>query len=251
MQLIDTHTHPHMRGYELEPSEFLGRTKEAGVAEIICIGTDGDDSHNAIEFAKEHGGWASVGLHPHEASRYFDEFPKLKQLLPQERVVAIGECGLDYHYMHSTKEQQQEALHAQINLAKQHGLPLVFHVRDAFEDFFDIFDMHQNITGVVHSFTADSATMEACTERGLMIGVNGIATFAKDPELKQAIVDIGLESLVLETDAPFLTPEPYRGTINHSGHTRVVAEYIANIRGESLESIAQSTTQNARKLFSI
>ena len=251
MELIDTHTHPHMDGYELPVDDFLARTEAAGVSEIVCIGTDGDDSGGAIAFAQEHSCWASVGLHPHEASRYFDELPRLKQLLPHEKVVAIGECGLDYYYENSAKEVQKEALHAQINLAKQHGLPLVFHVREAFDDFFEIVDMHRNVAGVVHSFTADADTMSGCIERGLLVGVNGIATFAKDEEFQQAVQKIPLEKLVLETDSPFLTPEPYRGTINHSGQVRVVAEYIANVRGESVERIAHATTRNARNLFSI
>ncbi len=240
-----------MQGYKLSSSDFFQKTRKEGVGDIVCIGTDSGDSHRAIEFARRHNTWASVGLHPHDASRHHEDFLSIKQLLPDERVVAIGECGLDYHYLNSTKEEQKEALHAQINLAKQYNLPLVFHIREAFDDFFAIFDMHKGINGVVHSFTADIATMEACIQRGLMIGVNGIATFAKDPSLTNALVSLPLDSLVLETDAPFLTPEPYRGTINHSGNTRVVAEYIAKIRGESFDMIAETTTQNARRLFSI
>lgn len=251
MQLIDTHAHPHMEGMEIPAERFVSYAREASVEQVICIGTNADDSQRAIEFAQKHEYAASVGLHPHDASRYREDFPSIRDLLPDEMVVAIGECGLDYHYENSPREEQIEALHAQINLSKRMRLPLIFHVRDAFEEFFEVFDQHRDISGVVHSFTANEATMQACVDRGLYVGLNGIMTFTKDPEHHAAAKAVPLENLLLETDAPFLTPHPYRGNINHSGHVRTVAEFLSTLRNESVEEIARETTRNARRLFNI
>lgn len=249
MQLIDTHAHPHMEDYALSAEQFVASAEEASVAQVVCVGTDLPDSQRAIAFAEKNGYVASIGLHPHEASKYREEFLELRKLLPNDTVVAIGECGLDYYYENSPKDEQIEALHAQINLAKRVDLPLIFHVRDAFKDFFEVFDQHRNITGVVHSFTADEATMHACVERGLYVGLNGIMTFTKDPEHHRAAKAVPSANLLLETDAPFLTPHPYRGTINNSANVRTVAEYLSTLRGESIGEIARVTTQNARTLF--
>ncbi len=251
MQLIDTHAHPHMEDYALSAEQFVAYAEEAAVHQVICVGTDLVDSQRAIDFAQKQGYVASVGLHPHEASKYRDEFLELRALLPNEIVVAIGECGLDYYYENSSKEDQIEALHAQINLAKRVNLPLIFHVRDAFEDFFEVFDQHRGLSGVVHSFTADEATMRACVERGLYVGLNGIMTFTKDPEHHRAATAVPLDNLVLETDAPFLTPHPYRGTINNSANVVTVAEFLSELRGESFTEIARVTTHNARRLFNL
>lgn len=262
MQLIDTHAHPHMEDYSVPADEFVSSAREASVEQVVCVGTDTADSRRALDFARAHGYVASVGLHPHEASRYRDEFLDLQALLPDEAAVAVGECGLDYHYENSPGDDQVEALHAQINLSKKTDLPLIFHLRNAasrpshghtpgtaFGDFFDIFDQHQNISGVVHSFTADEETMWECVGRGLSIGVNGIVTFSQDPAHHAAVRAVPSEYLVLETDAPFLTPHPYRGNVNKSAHVRSVVEFVSRLRGESAEETARITTQNARALF--
>lgn len=263
MQLIDTHAHPHMEKCDLSPKEYIEKARQAGVSDIICVGTNTEESRRAIEFAEENDCVASVGLHPHEASEYENEFRDLRSLLPHEKVVAIGECGLDYYYENSLREAQLEALHAQINLSKKWDLPLVFHIRDgantdddtgqptAFGDFLEVFDMHQNIFGVVHSFTGDEEIMQACVERGLYVGLNGIMTFTKDPGHIAAAKALPLENMLLETDAPFLTPRPYRGTMNNSAHVWTVAEFLGSLRDESVEEIAYATTLNAHDLFGL
>ncbi len=255
MEFIDTHAHPHMEGYELSPDEFIDKANRSDVMTIVCIGTEAEDSRRAIEFAKTNPGcYASIGLHPHEAKLHDDQKQNLARLVTDERVVAVGECGLDYYYEHSPRDNQKSALRGQIELAVENDLPLVFHVREAFEDFFAIFDEYAantKIRGVVHSFTADKATAKACMDRGLYVGLNGIMTFTKDDSQLDAAKYISLGSLVLETDAPFLTPVPFRGKVNDSGHVRTVAEFLANLRGESLEDIARATTQNAKELFRI
>ncbi len=255
MNFIDTHTHPHMEDYALTPEEFMRRARGAGVSQLICIGTDADDSERAIAYAsKDDGYYASVGIHPHEAKSYARQAEALARLIHHDDVVAIGECGLDYYYENSPKEDQARALRGQIELALSNDLPLVFHVRDAFDDFFTIFDEYaqkHTVRGVVHSFTSDVPTMQACVDRGLYIGLNGIMTFTKDPAQIEAARTVPLERMVLETDSPFLTPVPFRGTVNDSAHVKTVAEFLHTLRGESLDVIARRTTENAKELFRI
>lgn len=250
--LIDTHAHPHMEGYQLEPGEFFAKAQEAGVEQLICVGTSAEDSRRAIAFAAGHEGChASVGLHPHDAKTGTTELDELVALVDQDVVVAVGECGLDYYYNHSPAADQEQALRGQIELALAHGLPLIFHVREAFDEFFRILDDYSGIRGVIHSFTADLGVLQRCLQRDLYIGVNGIMTFTKEQSQLEAARQIPPDNLLLETDAPFLTPHPFRGTVNHSGQVRVVAEFLADLRSEPLAALAAQTTENARNLFKL
>jgi len=250
MEFIDTHTHPHMPGYKKDIPDFFLEAKAAHVNTVICVGTDVADSRRAVDFAAQHtGAYASIGLHPHEATHGVGAVDELKLLFTQPQVVAIGECGLDYYYENSPKTDQKQVLRAQLTLAQELGLPVIFHVRDAFADFFEIYDDFKDISGVVHSFSTNRDVLNACLERGLYIGLNGIMTFTRDEDQLQAAREVPLEYLLLETDAPFLTPTPYRGTVNHSAHIKTVADFLAKLRGESVEEIAQATTHNARALF--
>jgi len=142
-------------------------------------------------------------------------------------------------------------LRFQLNLAQVHNLPVIFHVRDAFDDFFAILDDFKTIRGVIHSFTADTVTLDKCLNRGLYIGLNGIMTFTKDQNQLNAAKALPLNRLLLETDAPFLTPAPYRGTICQPKHVVVTAEFLAKLKGITLEEIAVATTQNAKRLFNL
>ncbi len=166
-----------------------------------------------------------------------------------DKIVAIGECGLDYFYSHSPKADQLKALRFQIELALEHDLPLIFHVREAFDDFWPIFDSYQGIRGVLHSFTDTQANADKAIERNLYIGLNGIMTFTKSDIQLAMAKRIPLQKLLLETDAPYLTPAPHRGSINEPARTRVVAEFLATLRDESLVDLAAQTTRNARELF--
>lgn len=266
MELIDTHCHIQFSDYGLDSEIVIKDAAKDGVTRLLCVGCTLEDSIGAIEFAAKYENvWASVGLHPHESSHYVNDSKKLvefSRLASKDKVVAIGETGLDYYYMNSPKADQKKMLKLQIELGLKHDLPFVFHVRDAqkqdkdttgqaFDDFWSILDDYEGIRGVVHSFTSDTKNMEECLSRGLHIGLNGIITFSKDHKLTEVIKNVPLSKLLLETDAPFLTPMPFRGTICQSKHTRVVAEYLANIRGEDLSKIAKQTTANAKKLFNI
>ncbi|HSE61871.1 MAG TPA: TatD family hydrolase [Candidatus Saccharimonadales bacterium] len=166
-----------------------------------------------------------------------------------KKIVAIGECGLDYFYNHSDKHDQEAALRAQIELAIAHDLPLIFHVREAFDDFWPIFDSYKGLRGVLHSFTDSQANLAKALERDLFIGVNGIMTFTKEQSQLDMARAIPLTKLLLETDAPFLTPVPFRGRVNEPAHVRLVAEFMAHLRGEPLAELANHTSANAQSLF--
>jgi len=237
---------------------IIARAHAAGVARMLCVGCDAADSELAIDFVKNRENcWASIGIHPHESQHYVGNEQRLAAfaaLAARPKVVAVGECGLDYFYTHSPKEAQVEILRFQIELAQRHDLPMVFHVREAFDDFWPIFEDHhakRPIRGVLHSFTDSQANLERAVKHGLYIGVNGIATFTKSDAQQAMYRAIPLGHLLLETDAPFLTPHPERGTICEPYHTRIVAEFLAQQRGESVEQIAAATTQNAQQLFRV
>jgi TatD DNase family protein len=255
MEFVDTHCHIHVADYKLDSDEVIKNAERIGVTRLVCVGCTLEDSQAGVIFAEAHENcWASIGLHPHEAHRYMNNreaLDKFKLLASQPKVVAIGECGLDYYYNHSPKEAQVEILKFQLFLAQQHDLPVIFHVRDAFDDFWPIFDSFEGIRGVIHSFTATSRDVDEIVKRGLYIGLNGIMTFSKDKAQLMAAKHIPLDHLVLETDAPYLTPVPFRGTICEPKHVRVTAEFLSNLRGETLEELAAATTHNARQLFSI
>jgi TatD DNase family protein len=199
-----------------------------------------------------------VGIHPHEAGRYLNNktaHSGMEALALKPKVVAIGECGLDYYYMHASKPSQQALLRFQIELAVRQNLPLIFHVREAFDDFWPIFESYQNpdrpIRGVLHSFTDSQANLERAIRHGLFIGVNGIATFTKEFAQSEIYRTIPAEFLLLETDAPFLTPAPFRGSICEPYHIRVIAEQLAELRKVPITILAEATTRNVMRLFGI
>lgn len=167
------------------------------------------------------------------------------------KIVAVGECGLDYFYGHSSKEDQEKALRYQIELALEFDLPLIFHVRDAFDDFWPIFDSYQGLRGVLHSFTDNLANLDKASARGLYIGVNGIMTFTKNDWQLEVARNIPSKNLLLETDAPFLTPAPNRGKVNEPANVMLTARFMSELRHVSVEEIADLTTANARQLFSL
>ncbi len=255
--MIDTHCHIHEPDYELDADEALKEAELAGVDSVICVGTDAKSSRQAIEFASSRQlVWASVGLHPHEADK-IDDLRELAKLATQPKVVAIGECGLDYYYDNSPREMQQEALKQQLEIAKQHDLPVIFHIRgklddssDAYADFWKIYDEF-SLPGVIHSFSAQAQQLHQGLDRGLFIGINGIATFLKPGPQAEAVGQIPLDRLVLETDAPLLTPAPFRGRINEPKYISTIAEYLANVRGETIEEIGEHTNANAKQLFGL
>lgn len=251
-ELFDTHCHIHSKEYDFDKETLYKNAVKAGVTKMICVGVNPGDSKDAIDFAKGHDGvWASVSLIPHEAKKGKNALAQLEPLLDDPKVVAVGECGLDYYYMSSPRASQIEALHFQLELAKKHNLPLIFHVRDAYDDFWPIFDEHKGAKGVLHSFSGDKKIIQLAIDRDLSMGLNGIITFSKDQQQLGAFGSIPLDHLLLETDAPYLTPKPFRGKVNEPMYVRLVAKFLADLRQESLELITQNSNNNACKLFNI
>jgi len=249
MQLTDTHCHIHESSYPLASRDVLARAHEAGVTRMICVGTNEKSSEEAAAFAQNHEGvYFSIGVHPHDTK---DGWEKLEALTKAPKLVAVGEIGLDYFYTHSPREVQLAALEAQLDLALQHDLPVIFHVREAFADFWPVLDNFKGIKGELHSFTDTLEHLEQALKRGLFIGVNGISTFTKSEAQRAMFASIPLERLLLETDAPFLTPAPFRGKVNEPAFVRQIAEFHAQVRGISLDQIAHVSTANAQTLFKL
>jgi TatD DNase family protein len=244
--LIDTHCHIHESIFKLNADEALARAHEAGVEKVICVGTGIDSSERAIAFADTHDDvYASVGVHPHDTKDGWD----LTGLALSNKVIAVGEIGLDYFYDNSPRDVQITALKAQIEFALARNLPIIFHVRDAFADFWPIFDSYPGIRGELHSFTDTQENLDKALKRGLSIGINGISTFTKDLSQQAVFAAIPLDRLLLETDAPFLTPAPFRGKVNEPAFVKNVAEHAAMAREISLQELEDATTANAHALF--
>lgn len=227
------------------------RAIDSGVA-MICVGTDVRSSREAVEFARTHENvWAIVGIHPHEAA--INHVNDIRQLLTKDHdiIIGVGEIGLDYYYDHSPRSVQQQTLEAQIQLALEFAVPISFHVREAFDDFWPILDNFRGVKGVLHSFTDSQANLDEGFSRGLYVGINGISTFTKDEAQYQLYRQLPLKQMLLETDAPFLTPPPFRGKMNEPRYVRLVAEFWARERQVPFDEIAWATTANARQLFSI
>lgn len=238
--LIDTHCHLHDREFfsEEQAEEMLKRAQKNGVKKIVCIGTDPEDSMAAREFAAKHPNvYWTYGVHPEEYLKNKNNFVK------DEKLIAIGEVGLDYHSEEYNRGAQIRLFEEMLQLADDNDLPVSFHVRNAFEDFFAVVANFPKTRGVVHSFTDSKKTLRKILETtDFYVGVNGLATYSTLPTPP-------LERTLLETDAPFLTPTPFRGIINEPGYVRAVAEWLSEKLGVNFETIEKVTTENARRLF--
>lgn len=257
MELFDTHCHVHFADYKIDVQQVSKNSLAAGVKYQMLVGCTLEDSNAAFDYAKKTGdlkSYISIGLHPHEGSVYAGDelaLAEFSELAARHEVVAIGETGLDYYYNHSDRITQEKLFRFQLDLAAKHDLPLIFHVRSAFTEFFEILDTYQNIRGVVHCFSSGEAELHEILKRGLYVGLNGIMTFTHDQRQLAAAKKVPLDRLLLETDSPYLTPKPFRGTICEPKHVAVTAEFLASLRGEKLEDLVATTTANAIKLFKL
>jgi TatD DNase family protein len=255
MEFIDTHCHLHFDDYLPDASQVLNDARAHKVNKIICVGVSIEDSKKAVEFANKNiNVWATVGAHPHDGVDFLDHQDGvniLNELSKNSKVVAIGEIGLDYFHENTPRQKQIDVLSKQIEMGLQTKLPFVFHVRDAWEDFWKVIDSYKGIRGVIHCFSAHPQILQEALNRGFYVGLNGIMTFTKDAKQLEAAKQVPLNKLLLETDAPFLTPKPYRGKRCEPKHSAVTAEFLANLRGEKLEYLAAVTTKNAEGLFGV
>jgi TatD DNase family protein len=232
----------------------LQRALAAGVDRLVVVGTGAKSSAEALDLTDLSGDvqiYATVGLHPHDAKDYLAPVEELARA-GHDRLVGIGECGLDYFYEHSPRTQQRQAFSAQIALALELDLALVVHARDAFDDLFELF-ASEGVPPrtVIHCFTGTPGEAEICLEIGCDISISGIVTFKNADLLREAAKLVPLDRLHVETDSPFLAPVPYRGRKNEPSYVAVVGEYVAALRGEDLEALRAATSANSARLFNL
>lgn len=254
---FDSHCHvqpEHTRAGDdvLDPGAVLAAARDAGVAGFVCVGTDLASSRTAVELAARHDDvWATVGLHPHDASRLDAEWPALAALARDAtRVVAIGECGFDLHYNHSARDDQERAFRAQIALAKELDRALVIHARSAWAETFAVLDADgAPARTVFHCFTGGPAEAGAALAFGAYLSYSGIVSFKTADDLRAAARATPAERLLIETDSPYLAPVPHRGKPNEPAFLPLVGAALAAARAEPVEVIAAATGSNARRVF--
>lgn len=250
--LIDTHAHLDHPRFDEDRDDVIRRAAEAGLVAIVTIGSDLASSERAVALAERYPSvFAAVGIHPHEASGATEAaYERLRVLADHPKVVAIGELGLDYYYDHSPRPVQREVFIRQLALARETGLPFVVHNREADTDVMAVLQDHgTDLPGVLHSFTGDDQMAAECIERGWMLSTGGMVTFANGAAVRDVLAGVPLDKLLLETDAPYLTPVPLRGRRNEPAYTLHVAQFLAAERGLDLAEVARVTTANAVELF--
>lgn len=251
--LVDTHAHIASEPFKDDLDAVLGRAVEAGVGAVVCVGDTLDSSRDSIALAaREPSVWATAGVHPHHAHEAPEGWvSRLRELLAQPRVVAVGEVGLDFHYDFAPRDVQEEVFRRQIRIAVELGLPLVIHSREAGEEVLRILREEQGhrAGGVLHCFWGDRRTAMEALELGFYLGVGGPVTFKSSQELRDVLAGLPLDRLVVETDSPYLAPVPHRGKRNEPAFVVESARALAQLKGVSLEELADVTTENARRLF--
>ena len=254
MTLIDSHCHLNYAGLVERQEEVLAVARARGVAGFLNISTRQSEWTDVIAVAERHSDvWASVGVHPHEADAHPDlGAAALVEGTKHPRVVAIGECGLDYYYDKSDRQAQRERFGAHVDAARETGLPLIVHTRDAEEDTAEILGAavrEGGITGVLHCFTGSAWLARKALDFGFLISLSGIVTFKNARDLQDTARSVPLDRLLVETDAPFLAPVPNRGKVCEPAFVADTATFVAELRGESLEQLAEATTANFHRLF--
>ncbi|MGO1061125.1 TatD family hydrolase [Planococcus sp. FY231025] len=252
---IDTHVHLNADQYDEDLNEVIDRALENNVTKMIVIGFDRKTIQRAMELAEKYEFiYAVVGWHPVDAIDCTEEDLKwIEELAAHKKVVAIGETGLDYHWDKSPKEVQQEVFRKQIRLAKKVKLPIIIHNRDATEDVLRILKEEdaKEVGGVMHCFGGSVETARESIAMNFMISLGGPVTFKNAKKPKEVAEAIGLEHLLIETDAPYLAPHPYRGKRNEPSYVPLVAEEIARLKNVSVEEVAEATTRNAEQFFKL
>ena len=255
IELFDSHCHVDESKFDGDRDAVHLRMREAGVTRYAVIGSDMASSRHAADYAAAHEGcWAAVGIHPHEASGYREgDLDLLTQWVKDEKVVAIGEIGLDYYYDHSPRDVQRHVCELQMELAYQLDMPVAYHVRDAHQDMLDLMKQRKGRLsgGIIHCFSGSWEIAKEYLKLGYYISFAGPVTFKKAPKLQEAAVNVPLDRLLIETDSPYLAPEPVRGRRNEPTNVRYVAEKIAALRNMTLEELAAATTENALRIYRI
>ena len=259
MRYFDSHAHYYDDRFAEECEESVDKLIDAllsdNISGIVNVGTSPETCALAIEQASRHEGmYTALGIHPSDTRFLSDpeaELEKIKKMIldPTSKCVALGEIGLDYHYEGYNKTLQSECFDAQMCMAKEKKLPVIIHDREAHGDCFDIVISHPDVTGVFHSYSGSAEMARDLVRRGWYISFSGVATFKNAPKVREAIAAVPLERILIETDAPYLAPHPYRGRINNSALMKYTAEAVAEVKGISTEEIIEITCNNAINLF--
>src|ERR1051325_424896 len=249
--LVDSHCHLDFPDFAAERDAVIARARAPGVGTLLTIGTRLDQFAGVRAIAEAHDDiWCSVGAHPHEAADHAaTTAADLAALAAHPRVVGIGETGLDYHYDHSPREAQERVFRAHIRAACEAGLPLIIHAREADEDVARMLRDEGAAAGVLHCFSSGRSLAEAALDLGFYISISGIVTFKNAGELRAIVRDVPLDRLLVETDAPYLAPVPYRGKRNEPAFVAATAAAVATVKGVAPEVLAAATTDNFFRLF--
>ncbi|MTD37568.1 YchF/TatD family DNA exonuclease [Erwinia sp. CPCC 100877] len=251
--IFDSHTHLNAEQFNEDIPETIQRAAELGVTEMAVVGFDTPTIDKSLALSQQYQQIQSIiGWHPTEAGSYTSAVEtKLQELLTRPKVVALGEIGLDYYWMEDPKEVQARVFRRQIAIAKELKLPISIHTREAMEDTYQILKEKdvRDIGGIMHSFSGDPEWMKRFLDLGMHISLSGVVTFKKALDVQEVAKEVPLDRLLVETDAPYLAPVPYRGKRNEPGYTRYVVEKVAELRGMSVTKIAEQTTNNAHRLF--
>lgn len=251
--IFDSHTHLNAEQFKGEEAAVVKRAQELGVTKMAVVGFDAATIAKTLELNQQFPGvYSIIGWHPTEAGSYTKAVEKqLEQQLTLPKVVAYGEIGLDYHWMEDPQDVQERVFRRQIAIAKEHGLPISIHMREATEDTYRILKEEdvRDIGGIMHSYSGDLEWAKRFLDLGMHISFSGVVTFKKALDVQEAATGVPLERLLVETDAPYLAPVPYRGNRNEPGYTFYVVEKIAQLREMAPEAVAKQTYENAQRLF--
>ncbi len=253
--LFDTHCHIDEERFDEDRDQVLARMQESGVGWCVCVGSDMETSRRSMAFAEETPGvYAAVGIHPHEA-KYFrqEDIAILKSWFSHPKVKALGEIGLDYYYDHSPRDIQRDVCEAQLTLGYEENMPVIFHVRDAHGDMLDIMRARGGKLpkGILHCYSGSWESAKEYLKMGFYLSIAGPVTFKKAPSQWEVAQNVPLDRLLIETDSPYLAPEPMRGRRNEPAFVRHVAERIAALRNISVAELAAAATRNAKDIYRI
>lgn len=251
--LIDTHCHLDFERFDADRDAIVARAAEAGITRIIVPALELENCATVLRLTEQYEGvYAAVGIHPNSSADWDDGWiDQIRDFAQHDKVVAIGEIGLDYYWDKSPKEVQQRALRLQLELAAELDLPVILHNRESSADIVALLEQSPAREGVMHSFSASWQTAEAVLAMGFYLGFTGPVTFKKADDLRGIVARVPANRLLLETDAPFLTPHPYRGKRNEPAYVAYIADRVAAVRGITVAELAAQTTANARLLFGI
>lgn len=252
--LIDSHAHLDDEKFDLDREYLIENLKKNGIELVVNVGADMESSRKSVNLANLYDNiYAVVGFHPHAAKEMTDESLKeIENLSKDKKVLAIGEIGLDYHYDNSPRDIQRRCFKRQIRLAKRLDMPIVVHTREADRDTLEILkEESQGLRGIIHCFSSDRAQLEEYLKLGFFIALGGPLTFKKTDELKEVAKVVPIEKLLVETDAPYLAPHPYRGKRNEPMFVKQTANLIAELKGMTIEDLTLQTNKNTKKIFNI